>query len=417
MEVDNGVDDSSRWNYKVWLHRENFGLCFDQGIKIMFSFEFATANQIVFGTGKLNELGRYIEKNTNRLLLVHGHTSNAIPRVKEILSTLGIPFVEFQVHGEPTIEVVRAGIDAARECDMVIGLGGGSVLDTGKAVAALITNPGDMFDYLEVIGKGQPLAKAPLPYIAIPTTAGTGSEVTRNAVIESPEQNVKVSLRSPWMLPRVALVDPELTYGLPPEITASAGLDALTQLIEPFVSIKANPMTDAVCREGIYHAARSLKRSYEDGADKEAREGMSLASLLGGLALANAALGAVHGFAGPLGGMLHAPHGALCACLLPFVMEANIEALQTRQPEHPARGRYVEIAQILTGEKGATARDGVRWTTELVDSLRIPGLSTYGMNERMFPEAVEKTMKANSFKGNPIALNEEELRLILEKAL
>ncbi len=300
---------------------------------------------------------------------------------------------------------------------MVIGLGGGSVLDTGKAIAALLTNPGDVFDYLEVIGKGQPLVNAPLPYIAIPTTAGTGSEVTRNAVIESPEQNVKVSLRSPLMLPRVALVDPELTYNLPPAITASAGLDALTQLIEPFVSVKANPMTDAICREGIYYAARSLRRAYENGADKEAREGMSLASLFGGLALANAALGAVHGFAGPLGGMLHAPHGALCARLLPFVMEANIKALETRQPEHPALGRYIEIAQILTGEKEATAHDGVRWTSELVDTLKIPGLSTYGMNEKAFPEAVEKTMKANSFKGNPIALNEDELRLILEKAL
>jgi alcohol dehydrogenase class IV len=383
----------------------------------MFSFEFSTANQIVFGTGKLIELGRHIEKNTKRLLLVHGHASDAIPRVKEILSALGIPFMGFQIHGEPTVEVVRAGLDAAYDCDLVIGLGGGSVLDTGKAIAALVTNPGDVFDYLEVIGKGQPLVNAPLPYIAIPTTAGTGSEVTRNAVIESPKQNVKVSLRSPWMLPRVALVDPELTYGLPPEITASAGLDALTQLIEPFVSIRANPMTDAICREGMHHAARSLKRAYEDGADKEARQGMSLASLFGGLALANAALGAVHGFASPLGGMLHAPHGALCARLLPLVMEANIGALETRQPEHPALGRYIEIARILTGEKDATTRDAVSWTTELVDTLRIPGLSTYGMNGKIFPEAVEKTMKANSFKGNPIALNDDELRLILEKAL
>jgi alcohol dehydrogenase class IV len=300
---------------------------------------------------------------------------------------------------------------------MIMGLGGGSVLDTGKAIAALVTNPGDVFDYLEVIGKGQPLVNPPLPYIAIPTTAGTGSEVTRNAVIESPEQNVKVSLRSPWMLPRVALVDPELTYHLPPEITASAGLDALTQLIEPFVSVKANPMTDAICRAGIYYAARSLRRAYENGADKQAREGMSLASLLGGLALANAALGAVHGFAGPLGGMLHAPHGALCARLLPLVMETNIRALETRQPEHPALGRYGEIASLLTGDKEATTQEGVKWTGELVNTLKIPGLSTYGMSEKDFPEAVDKTMKANSFKGNPIALNEKELRAILEKAL
>jgi alcohol dehydrogenase class IV len=300
---------------------------------------------------------------------------------------------------------------------MVIGLGGGSVIDTGKAIAALVTNPGDVLDYLEVIGKGHPLINSPLPYIAIPTTAGTGSEVTRNAVIEAPEQNVKVSLRSPLMLPRLALVDPELTYDLPPAITASSGLDALTQLIEPFVSIKANPMTDAICREGMYHAARSLQRAYQDGGDNEARQSMSLASLFGGMALANATLGAVHGFAGPLGGMLHAPHGKVCARLLPLVMQANIAALESRQPEHPALSRYAELARILTGEATATALDGVIWTGELVERLGIPGLSDFGLRTTQFPEALEKTMKASSFKGNPIALNENELREILEKAL
>jgi len=383
----------------------------------MFSFEFATADRIIFGAGKLNELGKQIESKAQRLLLVSGRSSDAIPRVKEILSSREIQFTEFQVHGEPTVEVVREGVKAARDCDIIIGLGGGSVLDTGKAIAALVTNPGDVLDYLEVVGKGQPLVHASLPYIAIPTTAGTGSEVTRNAVIESTEQKVKVSLRSSLMLPRVALVDPELTYNLPPTITASSGLDALTQLIEPFVSVKANPLTDAICREGMRHAARSLRRAYENGADKAARDRMALASLFGGLALANAALGAVHGFAGALGGMLHAPHGALCARLLPLVMEANIKALETRQPEHPAIARYIEIAQILTDNKTATALDGVKWTCKLVNDLNIPALSTYGMTEKDFPEAVEKTLKANSFKGNPIALNEAELRGILEKAL
>src|SRR5215213_3031463 len=385
----------------------------------MFSFEFATANRIIFGSGKLNEVGKLIGVNAKHLFLVCGHSSDAIPRVREILSASGIPFTEFPVHGEPTIEVVRAGIKAARDCDMVIGLGGGSVLDTGKAIAALVTNPGDIFDYLEVIGKGRPLVKAPLPYVAIPTTAGTGSEVTRNAVIESPEQNVKVSLRSPLMLPYVALVDPELTYNLPPEITATSGLDALTQLIEPFVSVKANPMTDAICRAGLSHAAQSLRRAYENGADKEARQEMAFASLCGGLALANAALGAVHGFAGPLGGMLHAPHGALCARFLPLVMEANIKAMEVRQPEHPALARYAEVAQIVTGEKDATAQDGARWTGDLVDALKVPRLSAYGMGpgDFAFREAVQKTQHANSFKGNPIMLDEKELTMILEEAL
>jgi alcohol dehydrogenase class IV len=385
----------------------------------MHAFEFATANRIVFGAGKLNELGALIGAGATRALLVRGRSSDAIPRVRDILSRAKIVFSEFEVHGEPTIDVVRAGIEAARNCDLVIGLGGGSVLDSGKAIAALLTNPGNVFDYLEVIGKGQPLVNAPLLYIAIPTTAGTGAEVTRNAVLESAEHGVKISLRSPLMLPRLALVDPELTYTLPPEITATSGLDALTQVIEPFVSVKANPVTDAVCRAGIHYAARSLKRAYQDGADREARNDMSLASLFGGLALANAALGAVHGFAGPLGGMLHAPHGALCARFLPLVMEANIKALETRAPDHPALGRYVEIAQILTEEKGATAREGAEWTRNLVEELQTPRLSAYGIKPEAstLQETVQKTRQANSFKGNPIVLDDQELMKILVQAI
>jgi alcohol dehydrogenase class IV len=383
----------------------------------MASFEFATASRILFGAGKLNELGKQIEGRGRRILLVRGRSSDAIPRVREILYGSDISFDEFPIHGEPTIDVVREGRKAARDRDLLIGLGGGSVLDTGKAIAALGTNPGEVPDYLEVIGKGQPLVHPPLPYIAIPTTAGTGSEVTRNAVLESPEQSVKVSLRSPLMLPRVALVDPELTYSLPPEITAASGLDALTQLIEPFVSIKANPMTDALCREGMAHAGRSLRRAYKNGSDTQARQAMSLASLFGGLALANAALGAVHGFAGPLGGMLHAPHGALCARLVPPVMEANIKALETRQPAHPALERYFEVARILTGEERATALDGAIWVRELVEDLNIPRLSAYGLRPEDFSEAVQKTQQANSFKGNPIVLDQKELTEILERAL
>ena len=383
----------------------------------MAAFEFATAGRIIFGAGKLSELGKQIGKKSQHLLLVCGHSSDAIPRLRVILSELPVSFTEFQVHGEPTVDVIREGLKAARGCDIVIGLGGGSVLDTGKALAVLVTNPGDVLDYLEVIGRGRELVDAPLPYIAIPTTAGTGSEVTRNAVIESTEQNVKVSLRSPGMLPRLALVDPELTYHLPPHITASSGLDALAQLIEPFVSIKSNPLTDALCREGIARAARSLPRAYQNGADKEAREGMALASLFGGLALANAALGAVHGFAGPLGGMLRAPHGALCARFLPLVMEANLNALSARQPEHPALARYTEIAQLLIGDRNASAPDGVAWLRDLVHMLQIPPLAAYGMSKADFPETVEKTIQANSFKGNPIALNQAELISILEQAI
>ncbi len=385
----------------------------------MSSFEFATANRIMFGAGKLLELGNQLKGRTKRLLLVRGNSSDAIPRVREILSAQEIPFDEFSLHAEPTVDTASEGVSFALKhgCDMVIGLGGGSVLDAGKAIAALATNRGDVFDYLEVIGKGQPLTNAPLPFIAIPTTAGTGTEVTRNAVLVSPAHGVKVSLRSPMMLPSLAIVDPELTYSLPPDITASSGLDALTQLIEPFVSVKANPMTDAICREGIRHAAVSLRRVYQNGADVSAREGMALASLFGGLALANAALGAVHGFAGPLGGMLNAPHGAICAKLLPLVMETNLKALESRHAGHAAIEKYDEIARLLTGVELASAWDGVQWVSTLVYELNIPPLSAHGMTEAYIPEAVQKTLNASSYKGNPIALNEWELREILEKAL
>ena len=380
------------------------------------AFEFATANRIMFGAGKLNELGNQLKGRTKRLLLVRGNSSDAIQRVREILSAQEIPFDEFALHGEPTVDTASEGVSFAltHGCDMVIGLGGGSVLDAGKAIAALATNRGDVFDYLEVIGKGQPLKNMPLPFIAIPTTAGTGTEVTRNAVLGSPAHGVKVSLRSPMMLPTLALVDPELTYSLPKEITASSGLDALTQLIEPFVSVKANPMTDAICREGIRYAAKSLRRAYQNRADVSAREGMALASLFGGMALANAALGAVHGFAGPLGGMLNAPHGAICAKLLPLVMNANLKALESR---HASIERFVEIAQIVTENKNALARDGVQWVSDLVRELNIPPLSTHGMTEAHIPEAVQKTLNASSYKGNPISLSEGELTEVLEKAL
>src|SRR4051812_26787389 len=250
-------------------------------------FEFATVGRIAFGAGTLKEAAPIVAASGSKALIVTGRSSvRAAPLVK----LLAIPHATFAVTGEPTLQVIAKGVEHAHaeRCDVVIGFGGGSAIDSAKAIAALSTNPGDILDYLEVIGKGQPLKNAPLPVIAIPTTAGTGAEVTRNAVLCSPEHKMKVSLRSPLMLPKAAIVDPELTYDLPPSLTASTGLDALTQLIEPYVSIRANPMTDAICREGLTRATRSLRRAFDDGGDKGAREDMALASLCGGLALANA---------------------------------------------------------------------------------------------------------------------------------
>jgi len=290
--------------------------------------------------------------------------------------------------------------------DVVIAIGGGSVIDAAKAVAILANNSGEPLDYLEVVGRGQPFEHGSLPVIAVPTTAGTGSEVTRNAVLGSKEHGVKASLRSPDMLPRVAVVDPELAFELPPAITASTGMDALTQLIEPYVSARANAMTDMFCVEGITRVARSLRRAYSDGHDRDARADMAFAALLGGLALANAGLGVVHGFAAPIGGMYDAPHGAVCAALLPHGMAANL---------HARTDRFTVIARLLTGRAEATADDGVEWVRQLSIDLSIAGLSTYGVTDSQ--ELIEKAAKASSMKANPVILSDAELHGVLRAAL
>jgi len=369
-------------------------------------FDFATAGRILFGAGVVSEVEAAARSVGTRPLVVTGArgVTAKIP---------GGPVA--RISSEPTIEAVRESLEFARRehCDFVIALGGGSAIDAGKAIAALLTNPGDPLDYLEVIGRGRPLENPSAPMIAIPTTAGTGSEVTRNAVLSSPADRVKASLRSPWMLPRLAVVDPELTYTLPRAITASTGLDALTQLIEPYVSSRANAIADLFCVEGMRRTARALPRVWENGQDREARIDMAYASLLGGLSLANAGLGAVHGFAAPIGGMWNAPHGAVCAAVLPHAMAVNVRALRSRG----AAARYEEVARILTGRSQATAEDGVHWIADLVRRLEIPPLRTYGMTAADIPDVVAKAATASSMKGNPIELTAEELTEILTAAL
>jgi len=381
-------------------------------------FEFATAGRIVFGPGTVSQVPALASGFGKRALLVNGRSAEAAQPLADALATAGVTCATFAVGGEPTTRIVEEGVRVAREtgCNVVIGFGGGSAIDTAKAVAAMLTNPGGLNDYLEIIGRGMPLTVQAAPLIAVPTTAGTGSEVTRNAVLASPERRVKVSLRGALMLPRVAVVDPELTYELPKRETANTGLDALTQVIEPFVSLKANPMTDGVCREGMVRAARSLQRAYEHGDDTAARLDMCVTSLFGGLALANAGLGAAHGFAGPIGGAFDAPHGALCAAVLPFVMDVNVRALQGRAPGSEALGRYDEVARLLTGRADATAPDGVVWVADLCRVLEVPPLRTYGLTPADLPEQADRAAESSSMKGNPIELTREEMIEILERS-
>ncbi|MCS6921257.1 MAG: iron-containing alcohol dehydrogenase [Elioraea sp.] len=382
-------------------------------------FEFATAARIVFGVGALSEAAPTARSFGTRALLVTGRSPERAERLRSDLCRHGLAVCDFAVPGEPTLALVGRGVQAARQhgCDLVVALGGGSAIDAGKAIAALLTNPGDPLDYLEVIGAGKSLRHPAAPFIAIPTTAGAGAEVTRNAVLASPEHGVKASLRSPLMLPRLAVVDPELTLDLPPAITAATGLDALTQLIEPYVSVRANPFTDLFCEDGIRRVARSLVRAFHDGSNLEARQDMALASLYGGLALANAGLGAVHGFAAPVGGMFPAPHGAVCAALLAPVIEMNLRALRARAPDSPALRRYQILAQLLTGRADARAEDGLEWVRGVTAELGIPRLRSYGIAESYVPELVSRAARATSMRGNPVVLTEAELAEILRAAL
>jgi len=382
------------------------------------SFEFTAPARIIFGEGKLGDAARLAASMGSRALVVEGRSGRAEPLVLA-LREQRISTTTLRVASEPTVSLVELGTAHARRerCDVVIALGGGSVIDAGKAIAALITNEAPLRDYLEVIGKGRPLTNRSAPLIAIPTTAGTGAEVTRNAVLMAEAERVKVSLRSALMLPAVALIDPELTYSLPPAITASTGLDALTQCIEPFVSPNANPLSDAVAREGIRRAAGALRRVFRDAADVDARRDMAVASLCGGLALANAKLGAVHGFAAPLGGMFPIPHGVACARLLPSVAEMNVRALRARAPSSSALDRYDEVARIVTGNHAARAEDAAAWLEALVEELAVPRLTTYGVTSEDIARVVAAARQASSMQGNPIVLTDDELAEALRVAI
>ena len=325
--------------------------------------------------------------------------------------------MQFAVAGEPSIERVREAVALATEghCDAVLGFGGGSALDVAKAAAVLATTGADPLDHLEVIGAGRPITEPGLPCVAVPTTAGTGSEVTRNAVLSG--DGVKASLRSQLLLPRVAVVDPDLLVGVPGPTIAASGMDALSQLIEPLLSVRANPFTDALARDGIRRSARSLRRAYTDGmADPAVREDLALASLFGGLCLANSGLGAVHGLAAAAGARLSAPHGAVCAAVLAATVDVNLRALRDRAPDHPALPRLSELATLLTGQQDARPEDGIAWLQELTRALSIPGLASYGLDEGEIAAVVAAAQQASSMRANPIALTDAEVSEIVTRS-
>jgi alcohol dehydrogenase class IV len=388
----------------------------------MTAFEFATAGRILVGRGRAAELPEVLAGLGSRVLVCTGANP---ARHAGLLAGLGMPAAGFAVAGEPTVDLARAGAAAAREhgADVVAAIGGGSVIDTGKAVAMLLGNGGDPVDYLEVVGSGRKITKPAAPCVAVPTTAGTGAEVTANAVLAAPAHGLKASLRSPLMIPRVALVDPGLTVSCPPPVTAASGMDALTQCLEPYVSVRATPLTDGLAREGLSRAAAGLRAAFADGGDLAARTDMAMCSLLGGMALANAKLGAVHGLAGVIGGTAAVPHGVACAALLAPVIEANIRALRSAQAghsAHPARAaldRYADVAAVLPGNPAAAVEDGLAWIRETVALLEIPRLAAFGVSRQDADDVAAKAAGSSSMQGNPVALSHGDLRAILLQAI
>jgi alcohol dehydrogenase class IV len=378
------------------------------------AFDLALPRRVLFGPGRAGELGGLLPALGERPLLCTGRDP---ARHRSLLGGIA-PVAVVPVVREPTVDDVREATHRARAAgaDAVLAVGGGSVLDLGKAVAVLLGNGTDPLDHLEVVGRGLPIERSAVPFVAVPTTAGTGAEATANAVLTSPEHGLKASIRSPHLLAAVALVDPLLALGCPPGVTASSGLDALTQCLEPYVSPRANPATDAVAVEGLRRGARSLRRAHAHGDDPAAREDMALCSLFGGIALANAKLGAVHGLAGVMGGMVDAPHGAVCAALLAPVVEANFRALRERDPGSPALGRYAEVARLLTGRDDAAADDAVRWLRETVAALDVPSLGAVGLRPAQHAEVAEKAARSSSMQGNPVRLGPEELVAVLRSA-
>ena len=382
-------------------------------------FSFSTAQRIIFGQGESAQLPSLAAAYGENLFVVTGANQNRFRPLLASLETRSHSCVIHSCEREPSIQDLEDAVVLARACktQCIIGLGGGAVLDLAKAIAIMCTNPGQPLDYLEVIGHGQSFQHAALPYIALPTTAGTGAEVTKNAVLYSPEHAVKISMRHDSMIPRIALIDPELTMGMPAALTATTGMDALTQLIEPFLSPMATPITDALCRQAIPLAANALPVAYQTPEDRNAREAMALASLYGGVALANAKLGSVHGIAGPLGGMCpEAPHGLICARLLHDCLHINYQARE-RGDQATLEKRYGELASLLTGGESDTPEDGLEVIQYLQKDLEIPRLASCGLTKEHFPELIKKSRQSSSMKGNPIELTEAELEQILTNAL
>nr|WP_194097247.1 iron-containing alcohol dehydrogenase [Marivivens aquimaris] len=372
------------------------------------AFAFATANEIVFGRGKARQAPPRIASLGRSVFVVTGGNTARSEWLLDALVAEGCELRTFAVSKEPDVDTILHGVEAAKGCNVVVAIGGGAVIDAGKAIAAIVPASRDLMDHLEVVGKGLPLDNPPLPFVAMPTTSGTGAEVTKNAVIDVPEHKRKVSLRDNRMLADIAIIDPALTDDCPKAVTLASGLDAITQVIEPYICTRANPMTDALCRDAIPRGLKAIQLLMERE-DTAAREDMALVSLFGGLALANAGLGVVHGLAGPLGGLTGAPHGAICGALLPHGLAMNLSA-------DPQNSRIAEVIRWIADAFGSTEDNALAALTNWSRENGLKGLDDMGISQDVREAAAKAAETSSSMKANPVRLTYEQLIALMENA-
>jgi len=380
--------------------------------------EFYTPKKIIFGPGGLSQIGAEAKRLGNKVLVVLGRSamrkSGALDHLTHLLKEKNLEYIICEnIPSDPTVETVDNGVSLARKgsCNLVIALGGGSVLDTGKAISAMLTNEGSVADYQEIEGKGRKFQHKPIPFIAIPTTSGTGSEATKNAVITNTKLDLKKSIRDPWLIPEVALVDPELTLSLPPHITAICGGDALTQCIEAYLGKKSQEITDALALHAIGLIGKSLVKAVKNGKNLEARKDMAMAALLSGLCLSNSGLGTAHALSHPLGVYYKIPHGLSCAVLLPYVMEYNLPVV-TKKLVKIAGSLGENISLLSETEAAHRAVDKVK---EILSQAGIKSnLSEWEIKKEDFPQLI-KGAKGGSLNNNPRNTTDEDLIELLYK--
>lgn len=378
----------------------------------MTPFGIQTPGRILFGRGVAAQAPALIAGLGGRVLVVHGASAARAAWLMSGLTALGAGVQGLPCPGEPDLPMLEAALVRARRFapQVVVGLGGGAALDLAKALAALIPAPGGPMDHLEVVGRALPLTVAPLPFVALPTTAGTGAEATKNAVIGLPDHGRKVSLRDDRMLARLAIVDPALTDGCPRGVTLASGLDAVTQVIEPYVSSRATPFTDALCAPAIPLGLAALLRLMQ-GEDARARDDLAWVSLCGGLALANAGLGAVHGLAGVIGGMIPATHGAICGALLGPVLQMNRE-----RASGAAAARLAQVCGWIGAALGAEASMAPVSLAGWARQAGLPGLQAQGLAPGQHAQVAQAALLSSSMKGNPVAVDVAALQVALAAA-